>query len=78
MIKKIIYSIVSLVLVSCSSDSVEAQVIHNVSVVEFDKLIKSDEGIVLDVRTIDEVMKGILKMQQILIFMRLTLLLNWT
>ena len=61
MIKKIIYSIVSLVLVSCSSDSVEAQVIHNVSVVEFDKLIKSDEGIVLDVRTIDEVNEGHIK-----------------
>jgi thioredoxin len=61
MMKKIIYSLVSLVLISCSSGSIEAQVIHNVSVVEFDKLIKSDEGIVLDVRTIDEVSEGHIK-----------------
>jgi thioredoxin len=58
MIKKIIYSIVSLVLVSCSSDSVEAQVIYNVNSLEFNKLVKSEEGIILDVRTIDEVNKG--------------------
>ena len=58
MMKKIIYSLVSFVLVSCSLGPIEAQVINNVSVVEFNKLINSDEGIILDVRTIDEVNKG--------------------
>ena len=56
--KKIIYSLVSFVLVSCSLGPIEAQVINNVSVVEFNKLINSDEGIVLDVRTIGEVNEG--------------------
>ena len=58
MMKKIIYSLVSFVLVSCSLGPIEAQVINNVSVVEFNKLINSDEGIVLDVRTIGEVNEG--------------------
>ncbi len=56
--KKIIYSLVSIVLVSCSSGPVEAQVINNVSAVEFNKQINSDEGIILDVRTIQEVNEG--------------------
>lgn len=56
--KKIIYSLVSIVLVSCSSGTVEAQVINNVSAVEFNKRINSDEGIILDVRTIQEVNEG--------------------
>ena len=58
MMKKIIYSLVSFVLVSCSLGPIEAQVINNVSVVEFNKLMNSDEGIVLDVRTIGEVNEG--------------------
>ena len=61
MIKIIIYSLVSFILVSCSSGSAEAQVINNVSAVEFNELIVSDEGIVLDVRTLDEVNKGHIK-----------------
>tara|TARA_B110000444_G_scaffold79027_1_gene74755 strand:+ start:777 stop:1496 length:720 start_codon:yes stop_codon:yes gene_type:complete len=58
MIKNIIISLTSLFLVSCSSESIEAQVIHNVNAIDFNKLIKSDEGIILDVRTIQEVDKG--------------------
>ena len=58
MIKKIIYSLVSFVFVSCSLGPVEAQVVNNVDAKEFSKLINSDEGIILDVRTIDEVNKG--------------------
>jgi len=61
MMKKIIYSIVSFVLVSCSSGPIDAQEIKNVSAVEFNKLINSDEGIILDVRTIDEVNEGHIK-----------------
>lgn len=58
MIKNIIISLTSLFLISCSSESIEAQVIHNVNAIDFNKLIKSDEGIILDVRTIQEVNKG--------------------
>ena len=45
-------------LVSCTSVDIKAQVIYNVNATEFDKLINSVEGIVLDVRTIDEVNEG--------------------
>ena len=58
MIKNIIINLFSLLLVSCSSESIEAQVIHNVNAKEFNKLIKSDEGIILDVRTVGELNKG--------------------
>ena len=44
-----------------SLGSIEAQVVHNVSVVEFNNLINSNEGIVLDVRTINEVNEGHIK-----------------
>lgn len=58
MIKKIIFSTASVMLVSCTSVDIKAQVIYNVNATEFDKLINSVEGIVLDVRTIDEVNEG--------------------
>ncbi|MBT6809056.1 MAG: thioredoxin fold domain-containing protein [Flavobacteriales bacterium] len=58
MMQKIIYSLVSFVFVSCSLGPVEVQVVNNVDAKEFSKLINSDEGIILDVRTIDEVNKG--------------------
>ena len=58
MIKNIIISLTSLFLISCSSESIEAQVIHNINAIEFNKLIKSDEGIILDVRTVGELNKG--------------------
>ena len=58
MMQKIIYSLVSFVFVSCALGPVEAQVVNNVDAKEFSKLINSDEGIILDVRTIDEVNKG--------------------
>ena len=58
MMQKIIYSLVSFVFVSCSLGPVEAQVVNNIDAKEFSKLINSDEGIILDVRTIDELNKG--------------------
>jgi thioredoxin len=61
MMKKIIYSLVSFVFVSCSSGPVEAQVVNNVNAKEFSKLINSDDGIILDVRTISEVNEGYIK-----------------
>ena len=56
--QKLISSLVSFVFVSCYSGLVEAQVVNNVNAEEFSKLIYSDEGIILDIRTIDEVNKG--------------------
>ena len=61
MIKKIIYSLISFVFVSCSSGPVEGQVVNNVNAKEFSKLINSDDGIILDVRTISEVNEGYIK-----------------
>tara|TARA_B110000902_G_C14024498_1_gene481647 strand:- start:46 stop:765 length:720 start_codon:yes stop_codon:yes gene_type:complete len=58
MIKKIIFSIASVMLFSCTSVDIKAQVIYNVNATVFDKLINSVEGIILDVRTIDEVNEG--------------------
>ena len=58
MIKNIIYSLTTLLLVSCSSESIEAQVIQDVNAVEFNKLINTEQGIILDVRTLDEVNAG--------------------
>jgi thioredoxin 1 len=61
MIKKIKFIIASLMLISCTSVDIKAQVIHNVNAAEFYKLMNSVEGIVLDVRTIDEVNEGHIK-----------------
>ena len=58
MIRNIIYSLTTLLLVSCSSESIEAQVIQDVNAVEFNKLINTEQGIILDVRTLDEVNAG--------------------
>ena len=58
MIRNIIYGLTTLLLVFCFSESVEAQVIQDVNVVDFNKLINTEEGIILDVRTLDEVNAG--------------------
>ena len=58
MIRNIIYSLTTLLLVSCSSESIEAQAIQDINAVEFNKLINTEQGIILDVRTLDEVNAG--------------------
>tara|TARA_B100000767_G_C19746871_1_gene528947 strand:+ start:1348 stop:2073 length:726 start_codon:yes stop_codon:yes gene_type:complete len=58
MIKNIIYTLLSVLCISCSVDSTEAQVIYNINALEFNKLINTEEGIVLDVRTVGEISEG--------------------
>jgi len=58
MIRNIIYSLTTLLLVSCSSESIEAQAIQDINAVEFNKLINTEQGIILDVRTLAEVNAG--------------------
>ena len=58
MIRNIIYSLTALLLVSCSSESIKAQAIRDINAVEFNKLINTEQGIILDVRTLDEVNAG--------------------
>ena len=58
MIRNIIYSLTTLLLVFCSSESIEAQAIQDVNALEFNKLINTEQGIILDVRTLAEVNAG--------------------
>ena len=58
MIKYILYSLISFFLFSCSSDSDISNVKYDVTAIEFKKIINSEKGIILDVRTIEEVNEG--------------------
>ena len=58
MIRNIIYSLTTLLLVFCSSESIEAQAIQDVNALDFNKLINTEQGIILDVRTLAEVNAG--------------------
>jgi len=58
MIKNNIYILIILLLVSCFSESIESKVIQDIIPLDFNKLINTEEGIILDVRTLDEVNEG--------------------
>ncbi len=58
MIRNIIYSLTTLLIVFCSSESIEAQDIQHINAIEFNKLINTEQGIILDVRTLAEVNAG--------------------
>ena len=61
MIKNNIYILIILLLVSCFSESIESKVIQDIIPLDFNKLINTEEGIILDVRTLDEVNEGHIK-----------------
>jgi len=58
MIKNNIYILIILLIVSCFSEDVEPKVIQNINPIDFNKLINKEEGIILDVRTLEEINLG--------------------